>query len=129
MMVLPINGPGGKKPTKTKAKKGKGGRPAPGDVQVNLIVDPTAFQHSESEDSDSGDDDDNLNEGKKKKKRNHKRRRGLFEGLALEEQWLAARSWLKKMTMVDVAGLIIWGATFIFVLIGKRCPSGGFNGW
>jgi hypothetical protein len=43
---------------------------------------------------------------KHKKKRNHKKRRGLFEGLVMEEQWLAARSWLKKMTMVDVAGFI-----------------------
>lgn len=130
MMVLPMNGSGGKKPQKF-AGKGKNGRQGR-DVQVNLIVDPTAFQHhdvSESEDSEGGEDG-GVDKGTKHKhrKRRHKRR-GVFEGFAMEEQWLAARAWLKKMTMVDVAGLLIWGATFVFVLIGKRCPSGGFGGW
>ena len=130
MMVLPMNGSGGKKPQKS-AGKGKKGQQG-GDVQVNLIVDPTAFQHhdvSESEDSECGEDG-GVDKGTKHKhrKRRHKRR-GVFEGFAMEEQWLAARAWLKKMTMVDVAGLLIWGATFVFVLIGKRCPSGGFGGW
>ncbi|KAF8809050.1 hypothetical protein BYT27DRAFT_6532728 [Phlegmacium glaucopus] len=136
MMVLPLNGPGGKKPKKPKTGKGKPGANSrrEGDLQINLIVDPTAFKNPDISESEDSEDDDGLDEGgkvssKKKKKRNQRKRRGLFEGLAMEEQWLAARAWLKKMTMVDVAGLLIWGATFIFVLTGKRCPSGGFGGW
>lgn len=130
MMVLPMNGPGGKKPKNSKAKRRTGQQ----DVQVNLIVDPTAFKPPNvSSSEDSEDDSDDLDEAKKtkhkKKKRTHKKRRGIFEGLAMEKQWLAARSWLRKMTMVDVAGFIIWGTTFVFVLTGKRCPSGGFKGW
>jgi len=135
-MVLPVNGPGGKKPKAGKGKRGANPR-GEQDVQINLIVDPTAFQHPEVSESEDSEDDDSLDEGgkktktnqKKKKKRNQRKRRGVFEGLAMEEQWLVARSWLRKTTMIDVAGLIIWGATFIFVLTGKRCPSGGFGGW
>ena len=65
-------------------------------MQANLIVDSTAFQHPDISESEDSEDKDSLEERKTKtkhkKKRNHKRR-GLFEGLAMEEQWLAARSW------------------------------------
>lgn len=128
MMVLPINGRGGKKPQKTKGPN-KGRRGGHQDLQINLIVDPAAFQHPEVSSSEDSEDDDGTKKTKQRRRRNHKKRRGLFEGLALEEQWLAARAWLRKMTMLDVAGLVIWGATFVFVLTGKRCPSGGFGGW
>jgi len=107
----------------------KGRRGGQQDLQINLIVDPAAFQHPDVSSSEDSEDDDNTKKTKHKKGRNHKKRRGLFEGLALEEQWLAARAWLRKMTMLDVAGLVVWGATFVFVLTGKRCPSGGFGGW
>ena len=126
MMVLPMNGQVEKKPKKPKGKRGRPGHGGQQDVQVNLIVDPTVFQHLDISESEDSKDEDISEE---KKKRNHRKRCGLFEGLAMEEQWLAARSWLKKMTMVDVACFVIWGATFVFVLTGERCPSGGFGSW
>ncbi|KAF8203028.1 hypothetical protein BJ912DRAFT_1037562 [Pholiota molesta] len=119
------------------------GPPGAQDVQVNLIVDPTAFQPpdaSESESDEENEDEeampgsygqyDNLQQKERRKRRNRqRRRRGIFEGLAMEEQWRTARSWAKTVAMVDVAGLVFWGAAFVFIMIGKRCPSGGFNGW
>jgi len=27
------------------------------------------------------------------------------------------------------AGTVLWGAAFVFIMTGKKCPSGGFNGW
>ncbi|KAF9558013.1 hypothetical protein CPC08DRAFT_709944, partial [Agrocybe pediades] len=148
MMVLPVGNNTGKKAKKPKGgKKGRGkyGAPPGQDVQVNLIVDPTAFLPQEPE-SESDSEDESLSETlmpgsfehlkqqqakeKKKKARNrNRRRRGVLEGLAMEEEWKVARAWLKKLTMLDVAGVVLWGATFVFILTGKRCPSGGFNGW
>lgn len=122
------------------------------DVQVNLIVDPHAFgrQDEESEESEDGDwegrrgrewdgsvvgggefDDgsrSNASGGRKKRKRPPKRR-SVFAGLAMEEEWKRARAWAKKVAMFDVLGVILWGAMFIYILLGKRCPSGGFEGW
>ena len=146
MMVLPVGGPGkkNKKPKGGNRGKGKYGRPgAQGDVQVNLIVDPTAFQPPEASDSDSEDDYDSLDEAmmpgglrydgrqqaRRKKRNRNRRRRGVFEGLAMEEDWRAARSWAKKVAMVDAVGIVLWGAAFVFIITGKKCPSGGYNGW
>jgi hypothetical protein len=146
MMVLPVGGPGkkNKKPKGGNKGKGKYGRPgAQGDVQVNLIVDPTAFQPPEASDSDSEDDYDSLDEAmmpgglrydgrqqaRRKKRNRNRRRRGVFEGLAMEEDWRAARSWAKKVAMVDAVGIVLWGAAFVFIITGKKCPSGGYNGW
>jgi len=146
MMVLPVGEPGkkNKKPKGGKKGKGKRGHPgAQGDVQVNLIVDPTAFQPPESSDSDSEDDYDSLDEAmmpggfkhdgrqqaRRKKRNRNRRRRSVFEGLAMEEDWRAARSWAKKVTMVDAVGIVLWGAAFVFIMTGKKCPSGGYNGW
>ncbi|KAF7294813.1 hypothetical protein MIND_01019000 [Mycena indigotica] len=139
MMVLPVSGlPGSKKKAK-KAKRGKKGMPMPGggDVQVNLIVDPNAFGGRPEDDDDTDDelDDDggsvpgSFDPASARRKRKRAKRRSVFAGLAMEEAWKAARSWLKKITAVDTFGLILWGAVFIFILIGKRCPSGGFDGW
>ena len=147
-MVLPVTSPGGKKGSKG-SKKGKNkhqrpGGQGPGDIQVNLIVDPEAFKPLDGDDSDSDDDEyDGPDEGsqmipggfgyeeraRRKKKRRTRRRRGLMEGLRIEEQWKAARSWAKKVTVVDVAGLVLWGGEFVFIMLGQRCPSGGYNGW
>ncbi|KAF7323098.1 hypothetical protein HMN09_00089900 [Mycena chlorophos] len=137
MMVMPVSGlPGGKKPKKP--KKGKKGMQMPGglgDVQVNLIVDPNAFGRQED---DLDDTDEELDEAgmpgtydpeAARRKRKRAKRRSVFAGLAMEEAWKMARSWLKKVTAVDVLGLILWGGVFIFILIGKRCPSGQFDGW
>ncbi|KAJ7063426.1 hypothetical protein C8F01DRAFT_1250972 [Mycena amicta] len=138
MMVLPVSGLPGNKKAK-KAKKGKNGMPMPGggDVQVNLIVDPNAFGGRPEDEDDTTDDD--FDEGSSvpgsfdpasaRRKRKRAKRRSVFAGLAMEEDWKRARSWLKKITAVDVLGLILWGGIFIFILIGKRCPSGGFDGW
>lgn len=135
-MVLPVQGlPGGKKAKKHKdAKKGKGGG-GQGDVQVNLIVDPEAFGRR---DDDSDDDDDeewhdsvpgSYESGSARKKRKRARRRSVFAGLAMEEDWKRGRAWVKKLALVDGVGVALWGALFVFILIGKRCPSGGFEGW
>lgn len=139
MMVLPVSGlPGGKK-KKGNGKKGKNGKNGmPGDVQVNLIVDPNAFGggRHDDDDEDTDEDDDetssvpgSFDPASARRKRKRAKRRSVFAGLAMEEDWKKARSWAKKMTAVDVFGIILWGATFIFILIGKRCPSGSFDGW
>jgi hypothetical protein len=144
MMVLPVGNPGkkNKKPKGGKNRKGKYGPPgAQGDVQVNLIVDPTAFQPPDASESEEEDEYDSFEEGmpggydhrqqhaRRKKRNRNRRRRGLIEGLAMEEEWRVARAWAKKLAMLDVAGVVLWGATFVFILTGKKCPSGGFNGW
>ncbi|KAF8077754.1 hypothetical protein FPV67DRAFT_1462886 [Lyophyllum atratum] len=134
MMVLPVQGlPGGKKGKKKKGKnKGKGQNMGQGDVQVNLIMDPEVFGRREEEESEEDDEEwgegisGSYGTGRKKRR---PRRRGVFAGLAMEENWKRARAWAKKIAFVDVAGLILWGAAFVFILIGKRCPSGGFEGW
>ncbi|KAF9053048.1 hypothetical protein BJ165DRAFT_1400404 [Panaeolus papilionaceus] len=137
MMVLPVGG-AGKKGKKDKGSKKGGGKYGPQgqDVQVNLIVDPTAFQPPEESDTESeGEYDEEAMPGSfeerqhtKRRKRN-RRRRGVFEGLAMEADWKAARSWLKKITAMDVAGIVLWGAAFVFIMIGQRCPAGEFDGW
>jgi len=144
MMVLPVQGmPGGKKAKKgqgdKKGKKGKGGGGGGmGDVQVNLIVDPHAFGRREEEESDDGVDGDDwdgsvpgaYDAGSASAKRKRKRpRRSVFAGLAMEEEWKKARAWAKKVALFDAVGMVLWGAAFVFILIGKRCPSGGFEGW
>jgi hypothetical protein len=136
-MVLPVSGlPGGKKNKAKKGKKGKKGKDGmPGDVQVNLIVDPNAFGRPQDEDDDTDEDDEegaipgSFDPAAARRKRKRAKRRSVFAGLAMEEDWKRARSWVKKITAVDVLGIILWGATFIFILIGKRCPSGAFEGW
>jgi hypothetical protein len=147
MMVLPVQGlPGDKKAKKKaakKAKKGKGGKGGGGggggDVQVNLIVDPNVFGRREQEESDEDEDDWEGSvpggyAGSNSARRNQRRRpppkrRSVFAGLAMEEEWKKARAWLKKIAVVDGAGIVVWGAVFVFIMLGKRCPSGGFEGW
>ncbi|KAF8212077.1 hypothetical protein K438DRAFT_1805920 [Mycena galopus ATCC 62051] len=131
--------PGAKKAKKPKGgKKGKKGQPGmPGDVQVNLIVDPNAFgRPGGDDDEDTTEDEDGegsvpgaFDPAAARRKRKRAKRRSVFAGLAMEEDWKRARSWAKKVTAVDVLGIILWGAVFVFILIGKRCPSGDFQGW
>jgi len=143
MMVLPVQGlPGGKKNKKGgKGKKGKGGMMMPGgDVQVNLIVDPTVFGgRREEEESEEEEREWDWERGSSsmpgaygdtaRRKRRRAKRRSVFAGLAMEEEWKRARKWAKQITAVDAAGTVIWGAVFVFILLGKRCPAGGFDGW
>jgi hypothetical protein len=63
------------------------------------------------------------------KRRRKETREEAFAGLAMEAEWKRARAWAKKIAFADVAGVVVWGAVFVFVLIGQRCPSGGFDGW
>ncbi|SJL00615.1 uncharacterized protein ARMOST_03928 [Armillaria ostoyae] len=128
MMVLPVGGNDKRK----KKKKGKKGGPPSQDVQVNLIVDPTMFRPPQEEASDSEDDAtrwDGSTASSRRKKNAKPARRSVFAGLHMEAEWRRARSWAKKVAVVDVFGLIIWGAVFVVVLLGKRCPSGDFEGW
>jgi hypothetical protein len=146
MMVLPVQQlPGGAKAKKNKGgKKGKkGGGEAQG-VQVNLIVDPGMFGKDEES---SGDEDgregmpgaydefgsaygsSTTRSGHKKGKRKKARRRGIFAGLAMEEQWRVARSALKKLLFFDIVMGVVWASEFVYALIGRRCPAGGFEGW
>ncbi|TFK42285.1 hypothetical protein BDQ12DRAFT_675945 [Crucibulum laeve] len=130
MMVLPVQSGGGK--GKKGKKNGKGGA---GEVQVNLIVDPTAFsppQDSSSSESDSSSGDDlpgSFPRHQSRKKRKRRKTRNIHALLALEASWRLARSWARKLAFLDALGVVIWGAVFVFVLMGKRCPSGGFEGW
>lgn len=140
-MVLPVQGlPGGKKGKKSK----KGGPPGEG-VQVNLIVDPAMFGGRDRDDEEDSDEDEYGSEsdmpgsytsitgsGGKRKGRHRGRkakRRGLFEGLALEAQWKRARKLLKWSMFIDILSILLWGAEFVYIMMGKRCIPGAFNGW
>jgi len=113
-----------------KKGQGKKGQQPGQDVQVNLIVDPTAFQPPGASDGES-DDEYGTQDGSAVggRKRRARRRRGLFEGLAMEEDWKRARSWAKKLAFIDVFGALIWGVVFVYLMIGQRCPAGEFGGW
>ena len=134
-MVLPVQGLPGGKPKK--GRKGKG--PPDGSVQVNLIVDPSMFGHDpERGRNDEEDDEDDgssaipgsysgaSNAGQR---RRAPKRRGIFAGLAREEQWKRARRVLKWGVTVDAFGMLLWGMEFVLILLGKRCPVGGYLGW
>ncbi|TFK54758.1 hypothetical protein OE88DRAFT_1732064 [Heliocybe sulcata] len=139
-MVLPVQHlPGGKKAKGAKGgqKGGKKGQQGMGDVQVNLIVDPSMLMPGgmgrDAEEEDHSDEDVEgsmygSQAGKGRPSRRPKRR-GVFEGLALEERWKAARKWARKVMLFDIGMLVLWGAEFGFVMWGKRCPSGAYDGW
>jgi len=151
MMVLPVQSlPGGKQNKKArggKGKKGKGAQMGGGDVQVNLIVDPNIFGGNKDEDDDEEEEEEeeamwdwerssvpggwsssNSNAAHKKKRKRAKRR-SVFVGLAMEEEWKKARSFRKKIMAFDIFGVIIWGAVFVIILLGKRCGIGEYDGW
>jgi len=114
---MPIQSFPSGKPNKKGKKNGKGS-----DVQVNLIVDPTMFQGRNPDEGELSDSDEKLFSRRP-------RRRGIVAGLAMEEDWKVGRSWLKKCTAFDCVGVVVWAVVFVFILIGKRCPTGGFEGW
>jgi len=149
MMVLPVQGlPGGRnhKAKGGKGKKGRGASMPGGDVQVNLIVDPNIFGGSREEDEDENEEEDDntwdwehdsvpggwgrsSNGAGHKKKRKRARRRSVFVGLAMEEDWKKARGFSKKIMALDIFGMLLWGTVFVIILLGKRCPIGGYGGW
>ncbi|KAL1721071.1 hypothetical protein EV715DRAFT_249407 [Schizophyllum commune] len=149
MMVLPVMQQGGKK--KNKGMKGKKGRgpPPPGDVQVNLIVDPAMFGRGRDEEDESeeeeprrerrggeppgGWDGDSSSAGFWKdeewgaappSKKKRKPRRSVMVSLAAEKHWERARSYTHKLIWVDGAMLVIYFAVFIFSAIGGSCTAG-----
>lgn len=133
MMVLPIQQGG-------KGKKGKGGKTGKkdgGDIQVNLIVDPGMLQSQQDDRRDEYDPDEydenssvpGPNSPYATPRRRARPRRNIFAGLAMEEQWRVARAFLKKLMFFDMVWVGLWGTEFVLILIGKRCPSGGFEGW
>jgi hypothetical protein len=140
MMVLPIQqGTGGSKGKKWKGnKRGKKSMNGPGgDVQVNLIVDPGMLQgqrddgYPDEYDQDGYGDNSSMpgTNARSIPQRRPRPRRSIFTGLAMEEQWRAARTVLKKVMFLDIVCALLWGAEFVLILMGKRCPSGGFEGW
>lgn len=119
-MVLPVQGlPGSKAKKGKKGKKGKKEKGGEG-VQVNLIVDPTMFGGRRGNGNEESDEEGEAMGG---------RRRGLFEGLAMEEGWKFARKRVKTRFFFDMVLFFLWGAEFIAILLGKRCPVGQFDGW
>jgi len=137
MMVLPIQqamdgGKGKKGKGGKKGKKGMGG----GDVQVNLIVDPGMLRRQQDDRRDEYDQDEYDESspvpgtyGQSIPQRRTRPRRSVFAGLEMENQWRAARALLKKLMFFDIVCVVLWGVEFVLILIGQRCPSGGFEGW
>jgi len=142
-MVLPVQHlPGGKKHKGAKGKKKgkKGNQGESGDVQVNLIVDPNIFGGSRRgrDEEEEHDDDERpswlgTNSGRSRgsdgRRSRGPKRRSVFAGLALEARWKKARRRLKWAMAVDLVCFILWGAQFVMILAGQRCPPGGFDGW
>jgi len=135
MMVLPVVqglGMGNKKKAKKAKKKGRG-QPGPGEgVQVNLIVDPSMLgggSNRRDPDDDESVSENDSEEGMNSSRRAPKPRRSVFQALAMEEDWRAARRLIKWHMFADVVLMLLWGAEFVYIMIGKRCPPGGFGGW
>lgn len=141
MVVLPVQHlPGGNKhkgPKEGKKEKNKG---RTGDVQVNLIVDPNILGgggRSRDEEEEEYDEDHSswvgTNSGRSSGSHGRlpgaPKRRSIFAGLAMEARWKKARKGLKLAMAVDIVCFILWGAEFVIVLGGRRCPPGGFDGW
>lgn len=122
MFVLPVQGFTGQQ----QKKKGKKGEQNQSDVHINLIIDPRMLQHGER---DRLDTEDGITSSHGSASQSSNRRRTVFEGLALESQWKQARSSLQKMFAFDILCLVVWGAVFVYVLFGQRCPPGEFDGW
>ena len=138
MMVLPVTNPMQAK--KKKGKKGhkKGGAGEGGSVQVNLIVDPTMFGTKRGNDALPGryDTDEAEEEegplpadGTSRRKQGPPRR-SFFQSMVMEEQWKYARRELRILTSFDAIMMVLWLGTFVFVLMGQRCPNEErYNGW
>ncbi|KAI0277666.1 hypothetical protein BGY98DRAFT_1089806 [Russula aff. rugulosa BPL654] len=127
LAVLPVQGlPGEKAKKKTKGKKGKQER---GDVQVNLIVDPTMFGSLRPDEENANLDELLSSSFSQSGASGRPKRRSIFEGLAIEEEWRAARKELKQTLFLDTVCFFLWFVEFIWILIRERCPPGSFNGW
>lgn len=141
LMVLPVANPQSTKKKKNKKSK-KDGNGADGNVQVNLIVDPTMFggtgRGMPGRYDEDDDDDDEYSSNRSGRPRGDRRwdsargpppRRSVFQGLALERKWKLARSELKKRCALDYVLCIAWCGCFVMILLGQRCPPGSEEGW
>lgn len=128
MFVLPVQGYAGQQQKKKKPKKGQGSQQ--GDVHINLIIDPRMLRQGDGRDGLDGEDDlTSSHASTSRTQQSRNRRRTVFEGFALEKQWERARSFLKKLFATDIVCLAVWCAVFVYVLFGKKCPPGQFDGW
>ena len=103
-------------------------------MQVNLIVDPSMFGGSANYEEYGTDGDDNVDgsqalSSSQGGRSQAQQRRSIFQGLAMENDWKAARGSLKRMLFMDIACHVVWVGVFVLILFGKKCPPGGFNGW
>jgi hypothetical protein len=124
--VLPVQGLPG---DKAKKKKGKKGKQEQGDVQVNLIVDPTMFGSLRPDDEENANLDEQSSSYSQTGGSGRPKRRTIFEGLAIEEEWKAARKELKQSLFLDTVCFFLWSVEFVWTLMRERCPPGSFNGW
>ncbi|KAH6908284.1 hypothetical protein BKA70DRAFT_1562423 [Coprinopsis sp. MPI-PUGE-AT-0042] len=140
-MMIPVSGPVGKKgkpgkgPKMPGGKKGKKypGAAMPGDVQVNLIVDPECLCPARGRHLFLRKRAKPKDRARERAKRKRNKRRTLMASLKLEEEWKAARSWLRTTSIIDTFASVLWATAFGFVIAGKRCPTGGkeagYGGW
>jgi hypothetical protein len=135
LAVLPVQHlPGGSKHNGGKKKGKKGKKGMGGDIQVNLIVDPTMFGGGRGLDEE-GEDEERWTNGSSSDRRTGDgesrppKRRSVFVGLAMEERWKTARKHLKWSMAFDMFAFLLWGIEFFLILTGKRCPPGAFEGW
>jgi len=125
LAVLPVQGLSGEKAKKKKRK----GKKEQGDVQVNLIVDPTMFGTLHPDDEENANLDELSSSYSQSGTSGRPKRRTIFEGLAIEEEWRAGRKELKQMLFLDTVCFFLWSGEFIWILMRERCPPGSFNGW
>ena len=86
------------------------------------------FNPAGQDDEESANFDEHFSSSSHSRSGKQRKRRSVFEGLALEEQWKLARRDLKLMLLYDTAGLLLWSVEFVWILTRERCPPGGFNG-
>ena len=78
--------------------------------------------------SDSEDPSDDDSRGSRRRGE-AKPRRSVFQAIAMENDWKAARKTLRWQLTADIFFALIWAAEFVFILWGKKCPPGEFEGW
>ncbi|KAH7317986.1 hypothetical protein B0J17DRAFT_622034 [Rhizoctonia solani] len=110
-MVLPISR---HRPGQSKKSKNQG----QSNVQVNLIVDPSAFAPKQ---------ESNLTPGVPWSEQQTSG--GVFTSYEREKARLAARKGLWWALGLDVVGALAWGTAFVLAMVGPRCPVGGYSGW
>ena len=79
-------------------------------------------------DDNETDDDRTHDTGPMWEKRGLRRRAGSTV-LVSEEDLKQVRAIVKVWVMFDMAGLILWSVAFAYILTGKRCPNGQYEGW